>query len=140
MSSTRMVSMILSPLSPLESKESLLVNQEQLKHRTKKFAHDCVDFALSLPNSALCNHVRGQLMRAGTSVASNYRAANLAHSKASFAAKISIVLEEADESGFWIEFLKERSIVRDDEGRSLLREAQELVKIFYSTRRTARSN
>ena len=115
------------------------MNQQQLKLRTKKFAHDCVDLALSLPRSAFCNHIRGQLIRAATSVASNYRADNLAHSKPAFAAKISIVLEEADESGFWIEFLLERSAVTKDTAQPLIQESLELVKIFHSTRKTARS-
>ena len=68
-----------------------------LLERTKKFAYDVLDLAEMLPNTFLGNHIRGQLIRCGTSVSSNYRAARLAQSRASFVAKISIVLEEADE-------------------------------------------
>ena len=58
-----------------------------------------------LPNTYLGNHIRGQMIRAGTSVAANYRAARLAQSRASFISKISIVIEEADESRFWCEII-----------------------------------
>lgn len=71
-----------------------------LKLRTKIFAHRCVKLALSLPNTYLGNHIKGQLIRASTSVAANYRATCLAQTKASFISKISIVIEEADESNF----------------------------------------
>jgi len=74
------------------------MNKEELKKRTKDFAHRCVKLALSLPNTILGRHLQGQLIRAATSVAANYRAACLGQSKASFTAKLSIVIEEADES------------------------------------------
>ena len=70
---------------------------EELKARTKEFAHRCVKLAMALPKTALGNHIRGQLIRCSTSVASNYRAACHAQSKASFISKVSIVIEEADE-------------------------------------------
>ena len=81
------------------------MNDIELKLRTKKFAHRCVKSALSLPSSYLGNHIKGQLIRASTSVAANYRATCLAQSKAAFISKISIVLEEADESAFWLAFI-----------------------------------
>jgi len=70
---------------------------DELKKRTKEFAHRCVQLAVALPNTQLGNHLRGQLIRCSTSVASNYRAACIAHSKSSFISKLSIVIEEADE-------------------------------------------
>ncbi len=78
---------------------------DELKLRTKEFAHRCVKLAMALPKTPLGNHIRGQLIRCSTSVASNYRAACHAQSKASFISKISIVIEEADESYFWLEFI-----------------------------------
>lgn len=75
--------------------------ERNLKVRTNEFAHKCVKVSLSLPNSTLGNHIRQQLIRCSTSVASNYRAANLGQTKRSFIAKISIVIEEADECIFW---------------------------------------
>jgi four helix bundle protein len=61
---------------------------EELKERTKEFAHRCVKLAMALPKTPLGNHIRGQLIRCSTSVASNYRAACHAQSKAGFIAKI----------------------------------------------------
>lgn len=71
--------------------------------RNKNFAIQCVELAENLPDTKLGNHIRGQLIRCSTSVASNYRATRLSQSKAAFIAKLSIVIEEADESEFWID-------------------------------------
>ncbi len=114
--------------------------EEQLKKRTKDFAHRCVKLALSISTSTLGNHLAKQLIRCSTSVAANYRSACLAQSKASFIAKISIVLEEADESAFWLEFIKEEKLINNESMSSLLDEANELKAIFYSSRKTARNN
>ena len=86
------------------------MNKEELLERTKTFAHRCVKLALSLPKTTLGIHIAKQLIRCSTSVAANYRAVCLAQSKASFTAKISIVLEEADESAFWIGIHNRRKI------------------------------
>lgn len=74
------------------------MDEEEFKKRTKDFAHRCVKLALSLPNSTLGSHLQRQLISASNSVAANYRAACLGQSRASFIAKLSIVIEEADES------------------------------------------
>ncbi|MGD8663112.1 MAG: four helix bundle protein, partial [Desulfobacterales bacterium] len=87
---------------------------EELKLRTKKFAHRCVRLAMALPNTKLGNHIQGQLIRCSTSVASNYRAARLAQSKAGFISKLSIVIEEADESYFWLEFIIDENMIKRD--------------------------
>ena len=81
------------------------MNSEELKQRTKTFAHRCVKLALELPKSILGDHIRKQIIRCSTSVAANYRAAVLAQTKAAFISKISIVVEEADEAEFWLEFI-----------------------------------
>ena len=112
---------------------------EDLKKRTKKFAHRCVKLAMSLPNTPLGNHIRGQLIRCSTSVASNYRAACLAQSKAGFISKISIVIEEADESYFWLEFIVDEELIKKDLVDPLFDEAYELTAIFISSRKTARN-
>lgn len=109
---------------------------EQLKKRTKEFAHRCVKLAFALPGNSLGRHLRGQLIRSSTSVAANYRAALLGQSKAMFKAKISIVLEEADESVFWLEFCLEEGLMKPAKIDSLLKEAKELTAIFFATRRT----
>lgn len=71
-----------------------------LQKRTKRFCIDCIKLAEDLPNTYLGNHIRGQLIRSSSSVAANYRAANLAQTTALFVSKISIVIEEANESQF----------------------------------------
>ena len=113
------------------------MNKDELIVRTKKFAHRCVKLAVVLPKSKLGQHISGQLIRCSTSVAANYRATCLAQSKASFIAKISIVLEEADESAFWLEFIIEENLQNEKLITSLLKEANELTAIFFSSRKTA---
>ena len=79
-----------------------------------------------------------QVLRSGTSVGANYRAAGRARSKAEFVSKIGIVLEEADETVFWLECLAESGIVKPTMLNDLLAEANELVAIFAASQRTAR--
>ncbi|MHC4551231.1 MAG: four helix bundle protein [Planctomycetota bacterium] len=76
------------------------MDKEELKRRAKAFAHRCVKLATSLPNTPLGRHISGQLIRCGTAVGANYRAACTAQSRAAFIAKLAIVIEEADESYF----------------------------------------
>ncbi|MEM5566112.1 four helix bundle protein [Psychroserpens sp. AS72] len=109
-----------------------------LKERTKTFAHNCIKLSLEFPNSYLGNHIKGQLIRCSTSVAANYRAACLAQSKNSFIAKISIVVEEVDESHFWIEFAITEQLISGINCNSMLKEADELTRIFISSRKTAK--
>jgi len=114
------------------------MREDDLKERTKKFAHRCVKLCLALPTSDLGNHIRRQLIRCSTSVASNYRAACVAQSKADFASKVSIVIEEADESCFWMEFITEEHLLADSQVSSLLEEGKELTAIFIKSRKTAK--
>ncbi len=93
---------------------------------------------MALPEIYLAKHIRGQLIRAATSVAANYRAACLAQSKAGFISKISIVLEEADESYFWLEFIIDEGLMNANLIEPLLKEAGELTAIFLSSRNTAK--
>ncbi len=111
---------------------------KELKARTKDFAHRCVKLAMALPDTPLGNHIRRQLIRCSTSVASNYSAACHAQSKAGFIAKISIVIEEADESYFWLEFIIDENMIKKDLVDPLFKEADELTAIFIASRRTAR--
>jgi four helix bundle protein len=80
------------------------------------------------------------VLRSATAVAANYRAAGRARSRAEFIAKIGVVLEEADESVFWLECLSDNQIVAPDRLTDLIAEANELVAIFVSSRKTAKSN
>jgi len=116
------------------------MNREELTERTKKFAHRCVKLAMALPESPLGRHLQGQVIRCSTSVAANYRATYLSQSKASFIAKMSIVLEEADESAFWLEFIIDEKLLKENMVKPLLKEANELTAIFASSRKTAITN
>lgn len=116
------------------------MNKKILEARTKAFAHSCVKVALSLEGNKLGNHISGQLIRCSTSVPANYRAANLAHSKAAFAAKLSIVIEEADESGFWLEFATEENILSASTSELLIKESYELTSILIASRRSIQLN
>lgn len=113
------------------------MDREELTERTKKFAHRCVKLAIALPETALGRHIRGQVIRCSTSVAANYRATCLSQTKASFIAKISIVLEEADETAFWLEFIIDEKLLKNNLVEPLLKEAGELTAIFASSRKTA---
>ena len=113
------------------------MDREELTKRTKEFAHRCVKLAMALPETALGRHIQGQLIRCSTSVAANYRATCLSQSKASFIAKISIVLEESDEAAFWLEFIIDEKLLKRNLVEPLLIEAGELTAIFVSSRKTA---
>ena len=113
------------------------MDSTELKKRTKEFAHRCVKLAASLPRTSLGRHVEKQLVRCGTSVASNYRATLMAQTKAGFISKISIVIEEADESEFWLEFIIDEKLLEREKGLPLLNEAHELTSIFIASRKTA---
>ena len=110
---------------------------EALKARTKKFALRILAFAETLPRRKAVQHIGGQMVRAGTSVGANYRAACRAQSRATFIAKLAIVEEEADETQYWLELLDEWGAVPAEHVNDLLGEAGELVAIFTASRKTA---
>jgi four helix bundle protein len=109
---------------------------KQMEKRTNDFAHRCVKLALAMEGTRLGNHISGQLIRCSTSVAANYRACNLAISKAAFTSKLSIVLEEADESMFWMEFAIDENLISAAKVKMLLQESNELKAIFFAARKT----
>ena len=116
------------------------MKKEELVKRTKEFAHRCVKLAVSLPKTKLGYHIQGQLIRCSTSVAANYRATCLAQSTKSFIAKLSIVIEESDESLFWLEFIIDENLIKEDRVENLINEASELTAIFVASRKTMRKN
>jgi four helix bundle protein len=113
---------------------------EALKERTKAFAVRVVNMLRVLPRAPAARTLGRQAMRSGTSVAANYRAACRARSKAEFVSKIGLVLEEIDETLFWLELLVDCAIVRRSRMVALLAEANELLAIFGATWRTAKAN
>ena len=114
--------------------------KEVIKKRSNIFAHKCVKLALELPKNKLGGHIEGQLIRSSTSVAANYRAACLGQSKRAFISKLGIVIEEADECIFWLEFLRDEGLSGNEEFSEVLQEARELTSIFIATRITALKN
>jgi four helix bundle protein len=113
------------------------MNAGELKERTKEFAHRSIKLAVALPMTVLGNHVSQQLIRCATSVAANYRATLLSQTKAAFISKVSIVIEEADESEFWLGFIMDENLMKREKVLPLFNEAHELASIFIATRKTA---
>ncbi len=112
---------------------------EALKARTKRFAVRIVKMFRALPKTPEARILGRQVVRSGTSVAANYRAACRARSKAEFTSKIHIVLEEIDETVLWLEMLVDCDIVAPSRMTGLTAEARELLAIFGATWRTAKT-
>ncbi len=103
---------------------------QELKNRTKAFALRVMNLVDALPKSIKGRAIANQLIRSGTSVAANYRAACRARSKAEFISKIGTAEEEADESALWIELIIEDKLLPEKKVRSLHAEASQLVAIM----------
>ncbi len=112
------------------------MDANELKKRTKLFALRILKLA-ALPPSIEGKTIKGQLVRAGTSVGANYRAACRGRSRAEFIAKIGVVEEEADESAFWLELIIETGLLKETRVKPLLDEANEITKIMASSRISA---
>jgi four helix bundle protein len=109
-----------------------------LKDRTKKFALRIIRLVEALPKGRATDVIGKQLLRSGTSVGSNYRAACRAKSPADFISKMGTVEEEADESIFWMELLIDSKLVSKERLFDLMKEADEIVSIIVSSIKTAR--
>jgi four helix bundle protein len=116
-----------------------VAKQWDLKKRTMAFALDIAKFCRRLPDTIEGRHVRGQLFRAGTGTAANYRAVCRSKTDPDLISKFGNVIEEADESAFWLEFSARLALTRPGDERVLLGEANELVAIFMQGRKSARS-
>lgn len=114
------------------------ISPEELKERTKKFGLRVIKLYEELSRTRKGEILGNQLLRAGTSVGANYRAACRAKSDADFIYKIEIVEEEADESAYWLEMISESNIVKKNRLNDLLKEANELTAIFTSSGRTVK--
>lgn len=111
---------------------------QDLRERTKRFALRVLRLFRALPAKEEARILGRQLLRSGTSVGANYRAACRARSRAEFVAKLGVVLEESDESVFWLELLLEGGILREEQIDALIKEAKELTSIFVASLRTAK--
>jgi four helix bundle protein len=114
------------------------MNPEILKERTKQFGLRVLNLYEEISKTKKGEILGNQLLRSGTSVGANYRAACRAKSNADFIYKIQIVEEEADESVYWLELISESNIIRKNRLESILKEANELTAIFTSSGKTAK--
>jgi four helix bundle protein len=113
---------------------------DQFKRRTFEFGIRCVRLVEALPKTMTAQTIGKQLLRAGTSVGANYRAAVRGRSRADFVSKMGIVEEECDESLHWIDVLVELGLVSQKRVEELRREADEIIAIAVSSIKTARRN
>ena len=115
------------------------MRKDDLKDRTFKFSINIINLVELLPKIKATSVISYQILKSGTSVGANYRAAKRARSNKEFIAKINIVLEEADETLFWLEIIKVKNWISDNLLSELLKEANELTAIFASTLKTMNS-
>jgi four helix bundle protein len=113
------------------------MTERELLQRTKQFALRIFKLVGALPRTIQGRAVAAQLIRSGTSVAANYRAACRARSKPEFVAKLGVVEEEADESAFWLELIVETGLLNPGKVTPLLAEAGEIVAMMASSKKTA---
>lgn len=109
---------------------------EAIKNRTKKFVLESIKFYQSLPRTEEAKIIGRQFMRSSSSVGANYRAACRSRSRAEFFSKMSIVVEEADETAFWLEILIEAEITDNVNANKLLTEVNEILSIMARARKT----
>ena len=116
------------------------MNRKELQQRTKKFHVDVIKLCSDFHKNAAGFETAEQLIRAAGSVGSNYRATVRAKSSADFIYKIEVVLEEADESHYWLEVVRDAEIKTGTELNRLIDEANQLTAIFAATDKTAKAN
>ena len=116
------------------------MTKEELKIRTKLFALMIIKLIEDLPGTKAGHTIGNQIIRSGTSVAANYRAACRARSNADFISKITVVEEECDETLFWLELIMEADLLKKEKLHGILTEADELTAIFTASGKTARLN
>jgi four helix bundle protein len=115
------------------------MNREELKRRTKDFALRVMKMSDALPHSAKGKVIANQILRSATAVASGYRAACRARSKADWIDKIGRVLEEVDESLLWLELTEEAALLSPRRLGSLKTEADELTALFAAIHKSSKS-
>lgn len=116
------------------------MNKEDLKKRTKQFTLRVIKLVNALPNTQTGRVIGNQLLRSGSSVGANYRAACRGRSRAEFIAKIGIVIEEADESVYWMEIIVESGLMNKELIKPLINEGNEICAIMVVTSKTSKNN
>ena len=110
---------------------------EWFKKRTKQHAVDVIKFLDAISNTPALRVIRFQLIKSVTSVAANYRAVCRARSNNEFYAKICIVVEESDETVFWLEMIEELKLGNQNQLKYLLKEGNEILSIVASSKKKA---
>ncbi|HEX6983608.1 MAG TPA: four helix bundle protein [Balneolaceae bacterium] len=110
---------------------------KQFQERTKAFALAIIQLSRKLPKNREANVISWQILKSGTSVAANYRAACRGRSKKEFVAKIGIVVEEADETVFWLEMIRDANLLQAKFIEPLLKEGKEILAIVVKSKQTA---
>jgi four helix bundle protein len=116
------------------------MTETEMVKRTKAFALRIVRLVESLPAGRSADVIGKQLLRSGTSVGANYRAARRGRSRAEFLSKLGIVEEEADECAYWLELLIESDLVKPKRLDPLVKECGEITAIVVATIRSTRRN
>jgi four helix bundle protein len=111
---------------------------DELRERTHTFSLRVIKMVPALPNNKVTDVLGKQVLRSATSVAANYRAACRASGTPTFLAKLSIVVEEADETVFWLELIRDAGLIKPARLAGLLDEAEQIPKIMSASRKTAR--
>ena len=116
------------------------MTESELKQRKKDFALRVMKLVGALPENSVGRPIGNQLIRSGTAIGANYHAACRGRSKAEFVAKLGIVVEEADESGSWLELIIDGKLLNKRRVEPLLQEANELTAIMVASRKSAMSS
>lgn len=116
------------------------MNRIVLEERTKKFHVDIINLCKNFPKDPSGYEITKQIIRSAGSVGANYRATKRAKSKADFIYKIEIVLEEVDETLYWLEIIRDSKSLDNEELSRMIREAGELTAIFAAADKTAKKN
>jgi len=116
------------------------MNENELKYRTKQYALRIIKLVRALPKTIDGRAIGNQLVRSGTSLAANCRAVCRARSRADFISKLGIVIEEADESAFWLEIIIDSRLIKESLVAPLLKETDELIAIMVASNISASKN
>jgi four helix bundle protein len=115
------------------------MDADELRARTRKFALRVVRMVQALPKNAVADVLGKQVLRSATSVGANYRAACNAVTRPIFLHKMSIVVEEADETVYWLEMIRDAELVKPEKLASLIDEAEQILKIMSASLKTAKT-
>ncbi len=117
----------------------MISKQFDLRQRTKAFSLAVMGLCRELPGTVESRVIANQLLRSATSVGANYRAVQRSRSRAEFVSKMGVVIEEADETLYWLEMIRDSQLLAKERVHQSVREAEELLAIFVASQLTARN-